>query len=157
MRVAGKAVQQTALIVADVGVIEAGVTLEHGFATHVPLPRERHRQHRIAHCRAFAQGLAAAARALDIAAREARAQRDRAVHLVFVELQDFRRGNRAAEDTENRARMKTARRQRWDELRRQPLHHFVAGRDSGNVFLAGCARFLGCRQCRRRHAGARMH
>ena len=73
------------MIVARVRMIEARLAFEHGLAAHMAVLRERDRQHRIAHRRAFAQRAAAAARAFEIAARETRAERDRAVHLVFVE------------------------------------------------------------------------
>ena len=157
MRVADKAVSKFALVVADVRMVEAGVAFEHGLAAHMPLARQRDRQHGVAHRRALAQCTPAAARALQVAAREARAQRDGAVHLVFVEPAYFRRRDRAAEDAEYGTRMKAARRQRRNEIRRKALHHFIAGRDSGDKFLAGSAGFLGRRQGGRRHAGARMH
>ena len=123
----------------------------------MPLARERHGQHGVTHCSAFAQCLAATARAFDVAAREARAQRNGAVHLVFVELEYFCGSDGAAEYAEYRARMKPARRQRRNEFRSKTLHHLISRRNRGNEFLAGSARFLGRRQRCRRHAGARVH
>ncbi len=72
-RGAGKAVGESALVVADVRVIEAGVALEHGVAGDVPVLRQRNGEHGVPHRAAFAQRLAAAARPFDVAAREARA------------------------------------------------------------------------------------
>ncbi len=157
MRGADKAVNQLAVIVADVGVIKARVAFQHGLAAHVPAARKRDCEHRVAHRRALAQSAPAAARAFEIAAREARAQRNRAVQLFFVRLEYFRGSDGAAENAEHRARMKAACSQRRDEVRREPLHDFVARHEGGDEFLAGGAGFLGRRQRARGHAGARVH
>jgi hypothetical protein len=138
-------------------VIKPGVTFEHGFAANMPVARECHGEHRVAHCGALAQGAAAAARAFEISACETRAQRDGAVHLVFVETIYFRRCNGAAKNAEDRARVEPSCRQRRNEIRRQPLHHFIPRGNRGQEVFARCATLFSRRDCRRRHARSRMH
>src|SRR5262249_48677930 len=69
-------------VAARVGVVEARVALEHGLAARLARAREGDGQHGVAGGGALAQGPAAAARALEVAGGEARAEGDRAVHLV---------------------------------------------------------------------------
>src|SRR5207244_8015368 len=99
-RVAHEAVGELASVVAGVGVIEAGVALEHGLAADVPLPGQRAGEHRVAPGAALAERASAAARALEVAGGQARAERDRAVQLLLREAQHLRGGDGRTEDAE---------------------------------------------------------
>ncbi len=137
MRVTDEAVGEPALVVARVRVIEPRVALEHRLAADVSLPGQRHRQHRVAHGGALAQRAAAAACPFEIAGRQARAERDRAVHLVFGEPHDLRGGDGRAEDAEHHAGVEAARHHRGNEVGGHPLHDLVARGETGEEVAAG--------------------
>ena len=74
VRVADEAVGELARVVAGIGVIEAGRTFEHRLAAaDLSLLRQRDGEHGVAHGGALAQRAA-----FEVAARQVRAQRDRA-------------------------------------------------------------------------------
>ena len=154
--VAHEAVGEAALVVAHVGVIEAGVAFQDGLAAHVSLPGQRHRQQCVPDRRPLAQRATAAARALEIAAGQARAERDRAVHLVLGEAQHLRGGDRGTEDAEHRTGVKPARHHRRDEVRGQPFHDLVAGDQAGDEIPAGGPGRFRRDERARNDAGARV-
>ena len=124
--------------------IEAGVALEHGLAADVTLLRESDRQHRVANRGALAQCAAAAARPFEVAGRQARAERDRAVHLIFGEAHDLRGGDGGSEDAEHHPGVEAARHHRGNEVGGHPLHDFVARREAGEeVASRGAGRLRG--------------
>ncbi len=154
--VAGEAVAQQALIVAGIGMVEAGLALQCRLAARRAVPRHRNREQRVAHRAALAQRAAAAARAFEIAGSKINALRDRAIDLVCVEAMDLRGRHRGAEDPEHRPGMKAARHHGWDELGRHPLHDLITGGNAGQELPAGAAGRLGRDQGRGKDRDARM-
>ena len=99
---AAEAVRESAEVVACIRVVEASLTLERRLAARNTVLGHRDRQQGIAHGGAFADRASAAASALQIAARQIDALGDGAVDLLGVQTHELRRGNRGAEDTEDR-------------------------------------------------------
>src|SRR4030095_4906711 len=88
--VADKAVGKLALVVARIGVIEAGGCFQNSLAAHVPLLRQRHRQHGVAHRGTLAQGTATASWPFEVAARQTPAESKHTVHLILSAVQELR-------------------------------------------------------------------
>src|SRR5262245_24676803 len=97
--VADKAVGKLALVVARIGVIEAGGAFQDSLTAHVPLLRQSHRQHGVAHRGTLAQGTATASGPFEVAARQTRAECNHAVHLILSEVQDLRGSDGGTKDT----------------------------------------------------------
>ena len=154
--VAGEAVAQVAAVVAGIGVVEAGLALEHGLAAGDAAPAEGDGEQCVAHGAALAERTAAAARAFEIARRQVDALRDGAVHLLGVETADLGGGHRAPENPEHRPRVKPARHHGRDELGGHPLHDLVTGGDPGEEGFPRRTGRLGRGERRRQYRGAGM-